>query len=276
MPRRPSLRRLLACSLASLLILLLASATTGLTSARELLSHDDEVVRSPAVVAPSLSSTLRAFLTGRESGIAKASVSTFRAADTAQFHTVVDGDTLSDIAARFGTTVRAIVAANGIADPSRLSLGESLVIPPENEQADDMADVVSTDPARFSWPAYGPITTEFGEPGGLWVVGYHEGLDIAVMYGYPVRSAADGVVLEADSGWNRGYGTYIKIDHGYGVQTLYGHLSRWLVDPGQWVNRGEIIGYVGDTGYAVGAHLHFEVRLYGQPDDPMKYLPGLY
>ena len=123
------------------------------------------------------------------------------------------------------------------------------------------------------WPAIGAITTYFHETGPYWVKGYHEGLDIGASYGSPIRAAEDGIVVEAETGWNSGYGNYVKVDHGDGVVTLYAHMSSLGSTPWQQVKRGELIGYVGSTGASTGPHLHFEVRLGGVKMDPLAYLP---
>lgn len=123
------------------------------------------------------------------------------------------------------------------------------------------------------WPVSGPITSGFG--GRDIGAGYedHPGVDIGVGEGTPIRAAAAGTVVlqqsEAESG---GYGNFTCIDHGGGLSTCYAHQSSFAVSAGESVAQGEIIGYVGSTGYSTGAHLHFEVRIYGQVTDPMGYL----
>jgi len=123
------------------------------------------------------------------------------------------------------------------------------------------------------WPVSGPITSGFG--GRDIGAGYedHPGVDIGVPEGTPIRAAASGTVIlqqsEAESG---GYGNFTCIDHGGGLSTCYAHQSAFAVSAGESVGQGEIIGYVGNTGYSTGAHLHFEVRIYGQVTDPMGYL----
>jgi len=98
----------------------------------------------------------------------------------------------------------------------------------------------------------------------------HEGLDIAASPGTPVYAPADGVV--SFSGYDAGYGKLIVIDHGYGVETRYGHNSELHVKVGQKVRRGERIAAVGNTGRSTGPHLHYEIRVNGEPTDPVKYI----
>ncbi|HUP87931.1 MAG TPA: M23 family metallopeptidase [Longimicrobiales bacterium] len=97
----------------------------------------------------------------------------------------------------------------------------------------------------------------------------HEGVDITAPKGTPIVAAAKGVVLRAE--YDRDYGYVVDIDHGYGVSTRYAHASKTLVHRGQAVTRGERIALVGETGLAVGPHLHYEVRLNGKPANPLKY-----
>jgi murein DD-endopeptidase MepM/ murein hydrolase activator NlpD len=107
---------------------------------------------------------------------------------------------------------------------------------------------------------------------------FHTGLDLADPLGTPVFAAADGVVALAQSmtdssGALVGYGNYVLIDHGDGLQTLYGHLLAFAVKPGDMVKRGQLIGMVGSTGNSTGPHTHFEVRVDNSPVDPMQFLP---
>ncbi len=97
----------------------------------------------------------------------------------------------------------------------------------------------------------------------------HTGIDIGAGHGASILAAQGGTVLRA--GWNSGYGNYVVIDHGGGVQTLYGHCSALLVSNGQSVSRGEQIALVGSTGVSTGPHLHFEVLINGSHTDPMGY-----
>lgn len=99
---------------------------------------------------------------------------------------------------------------------------------------------------------------------------YHQGLDIAVDFGVPVYATAAGTVEQA--GWNGGYGRYIKLQHGNGYETAYGHMSGLAVSTGQQVIKGEIIGFVGSSGYSTGPHLHYEVIVDGQNVDPFYVL----
>ncbi len=126
---------------------------------------------------------------------------------------------------------------------------------------------VGTPSARgFVWPVNGTVTSGFGMRWGR----LHAGIDIAAPMGTPVRAAASGQVIFAGSAG--GYGNLILIAHGDGIVTAYAHLSAIGVGVNQIVERGQTIGAVGSTGHSTGPHLHFEVRVNGQPVDPMAYL----
>jgi murein DD-endopeptidase MepM/ murein hydrolase activator NlpD len=102
------------------------------------------------------------------------------------------------------------------------------------------------------------------------VTKFHAGLDFAAPLGTPIYATADGVVQTA--GFNTGgYGNEVVINHGYGYQTLYGHMFKVKVHPGQVIKRGEVIGYVGNTGKSTGPHCHYEVHKNGKPVDPIYY-----
>jgi murein DD-endopeptidase MepM/ murein hydrolase activator NlpD len=121
-------------------------------------------------------------------------------------------------------------------------------------------------------PVSGPVTSPFG-PRVHPIFGnvrMHAGVDFGAASGASIAAAGDGVVVLA--GPYGGYGNATVIDHGNALATLYGHQSSIAVSPGDHVTRGQIIGRVGCTGYCTGPHLHFEVRLYGTPVDPLRYL----
>ena len=119
------------------------------------------------------------------------------------------------------------------------------------------------------WPAQGVVSSPYGlRWGGS---DFHPGIDIANDMGTPIRATADGVVSVA--GWNSGgYGNMVDINHGNGVMTRYGHASYVVVSAGQQVRRGQIIAYMGSTGFSTGPHVHYEVRINGQAVDPSGYL----
>jgi murein DD-endopeptidase MepM/ murein hydrolase activator NlpD len=122
------------------------------------------------------------------------------------------------------------------------------------------------------WPVRGLVTSPFGVRTSPYGEGpeMHAGLDIAAGYGAPVAAAGGGQVVFA--GREAGYGGLVIVDHGGRTNTLYGHLSALYVREGQQVRRGQVLGAVGATGRATGAHLHYEVRVNGAPVDPRRYL----
>jgi murein DD-endopeptidase MepM/ murein hydrolase activator NlpD len=126
------------------------------------------------------------------------------------------------------------------------------------------------------WPIEGRVASSFGERldpiNGEGA--FHSGIDIDAPWGTPVRAAADGDVIGPSMG--SGYGREVVLDHGHGLSTLYGHLSSIAVLPGQHVTRGQVIGYVGQTGRATGPHLHYEVRVHNVPVNPHKFLRTTY
>jgi len=126
---------------------------------------------------------------------------------------------------------------------------------------------------HFIWPVKGPITSPFGMRINPITHQYsgHTGIDIGVPYGTPIDAADGGVVIFA--GWNVAYGNMTVIDHGGGLSTMYAHQSKQLVAVGDHVTQGQIIGYIGTTGWSTGPHLHFEIRVNGVPKNPMLYLP---
>ena len=120
--------------------------------------------------------------------------------------------------------------------------------------------------AGLIWPVNGPVTSPFGWRWGR----LHAGIDIGVPSGTPIHASASGTVVIA--GWVSGYGNYTCIDHGGGLATCYGHQSSFATSVGARVSQGQVIGYTGCTGHCFGPHLHFEVRINGNPVDPLGYL----
>jgi murein DD-endopeptidase MepM/ murein hydrolase activator NlpD len=122
------------------------------------------------------------------------------------------------------------------------------------------------------WPVDGRLMSPFGgrtDPfsgeGAM-----HTGVDLEAHYGTPVRATADGIVVHAE--WGGSYGKVVVVDHGNGLQSLYAHLSRFEVVPGQEIRRGDILGMSGGTGRVTSPHLHYEVRMHGTPVNPYPFL----
>lgn len=160
-----------------------------------------------------------------------------------------------------------IVKQNGV-EVSRTILDEQVIEEPKTEviAIGTKANAIKAATGAFRVPAFGSITSRFGYRWGR----IHEGIDISGRIGQPIYAADGGKVIF--SGVESGYGNLVKIDHGNGLVTFYGHCSRLLVSVGQKVSKGDKIALVGSTGNSTGPHVHFEVRKNGVPVDPMGYL----
>ena len=123
-------------------------------------------------------------------------------------------------------------------------------------------------------PVRGPITSNYGKRKNprSGEEEFHSGVDIATSSGTPVSATADGIV--SFSGWNGGSGNLVVLEHGFGFSTFYAHNKMNIVQVGQKVRRGDIIGYIGSTGNATGPHVHYEIWKDGSSVNPQKYLEG--
>lgn len=125
----------------------------------------------------------------------------------------------------------------------------------------------------YDWPLIGRLSSGFG-PRVHPIFGtrrMHTGVDIGGRSGEPIHAAKGGTVISA--GWRGGYGNAVVVDHGGGFSTLYAHQSKIAVQTGDVVSLGDVLGYVGSTGWSTSPHLHYELRLNGEPIDPLPYLP---
>lgn len=191
-------------------------------------------------------------------------------------HRVVRGQSLHEIALRYGVTVHALSAANGITDPSHIYEGQVLSIPSVSANSAsvayasvgpglcDSADPVGTGTGYFIRPTRGYVITQEYHT-------WHSGIDLALAIGENVFAADSGTVIY--SGWNTvGYGNLVILDHGNGWRTYYAHLSEVFVACGDWISRAAVIGAVGSTGNSTGPHLHFEMLRYGIAVNPSGYI----
>lgn len=192
------------------------------------------------------------------------------------YHTVGKKDTFESIAKAYKAKSADIISypLNQI-DPRHptLTVGQKLIVPGGKKTipVPQVQVYRGTVPpgakkgtGRFVWPTSGYVTQGF-KP-------LHRAVDIARATGTPIKASDSGYVVVA--GWsNVGYGNYIVIDHGNGFQTLYAHLSKIFVKPGDVIGQGAIIGHMGNSGRSTGPHLHFEIRKGGVQLNPLSYLP---
>ena len=136
-----------------------------------------------------------------------------------------------------------------------------------DRQAKAAVASLGTSSRGFIWPLNGGVTSYYGPRWGR----MHTGIDIDGYTGQPIVAVKEGTVILAS--YYSGYGNAVIVDHGGGYSTLYAHMSEFGTHNGEYVDQGDILGYVGCTGSCTGDHLHFEVRVNGEPVDPMRYLP---
>ncbi|HWA64407.1 MAG TPA: M23 family metallopeptidase [Candidatus Paceibacterota bacterium] len=179
-------------------------------------------------------------------------------------HTVAKGDTVSSIAKKYNADADKIIAFNDITD-NQLTVGNDIVVPngtvPGSNRVSSTSVVVSTAQNFSHLPDLGDyfLIPTTGYDWGI--IHDRNGVDIANSCGTPIHAAADGsVAIALSSGWNGGFGEYIKVIHGNGTETLYAHLSKLFVNAGETVTKGETIALMGTTGHSTGCHLHFEVH----------------
>ena len=200
-----------------------------------------------------------------------------------RWHFVAQGETSAAIARQTGIPLEDFLEINGLRRNEPLEPGRPVFLlapasapsqpsppaPPVNIAP--LAPDVPATKAPLRWPLAAPrLTSPFGKRWGR----VHEGIDMAAPIGTPVYAAAAGVIIYAGDRV-RGYGNMVVVRHNDGMVTVYAHNSVLLVHSGDVVAAGQQIARVGDTGRSTGAHLHFEVRRGGDPQDPMPFLPRL-
>lgn len=196
-------------------------------------------------------------------------------------HTIKSGETILAIAKKYQTDAESIIVGNKLADAGDIRAGDMLIIPngikptavavrapaPRN-LTETIKDIFIPPSAidsgtRFLWPLASSRITQY-------FTYRHSGLDVGDKTGKPIYAAEAGKIER--SGWNRGYGYNIVINHGNGLKTLYGHASKLLANVGDTVSRGDTIALIGSTGRSTGPHLHFEVIVNGRKINPLNYL----
>jgi murein DD-endopeptidase MepM/ murein hydrolase activator NlpD len=177
-------------------------------------------------------------------------------------HTVAKGETLITIVKKYEGELQEVLDYNNLASADAVGVGDVIIIPGgELHTAKKVA--ASASPTKTSGIKASGAGFSHPVPGALRTQGIHgyNGVDLAASYGTAVRAAAGGSVIVAKAaGWNGGYGNYIVVKHSNGTQTLYAHLSGVNVGVGDWVEQGQTIGAMGNSGKSTGTHLHFEVR----------------
>jgi murein DD-endopeptidase MepM/ murein hydrolase activator NlpD len=177
---------------------------------------------------------------------------------------------------------RELARINGIRDPGGLRVGQRIFIPGATRRLPveiiTPADVAPHDgagpdgaegpPARFVWPVRGTVSSRFGPRGES----FHDGIDISVPEGTPIRAIEQGEVIYSDQ--LRGYGNLVIVRHSVGFVSVYSHNRVNRVREGQKVEQGQVIGEVGSTGRVSGPHLHFEIRKDEVARNPLRYLPS--
>jgi murein DD-endopeptidase MepM/ murein hydrolase activator NlpD len=179
---------------------------------------------------------------------------------------VQPGDTVERLAERWGVAPADITnyPLNNLRDNEEPRPGTKLVIPHGRREV----NLAPPDPAPgyiYAWPIRGMVTQPYS-PG-------HRAVDLGAPYGAKVYAARAGRCVYASWSPENLYGYLVIIDHGDGTRAYYSHLKGAWVSPGDWVDRGDLVGEVGSTGNSTGPHVHFEIRIGGVPQNPMDYLP---
>jgi murein DD-endopeptidase MepM/ murein hydrolase activator NlpD len=214
-------------------------------------------------------------------------------------HVVRAGETLTRIAVRYAVTRKALIDANKLTRPEQLRVGQRVLVPGAQMARGDkpvrLIDAVLANgdvllvragprrvPTRFymadsgfdnqgiefAWPVDGQVISPFGRRR----MGWHAGMDIKAEIGSPILAAAAGTVIS--SGQERAYGRVIRVEHEGGFVTVYAHNLENLVEVGDRISAGTIIGTVGRSGRVTGPHLHFEIRHDGMVYNPLHLLPA--
>jgi LysM repeat protein len=197
------------------------------------------------------------------------------------YHIVERHQTLYRICKTYGVDLKSVAFINGISDHARIEVGQRIFIPGARRvlKVDIVLDDVVAEPdggdgkkdaskrLNLMWPVQGKCVAFFEEEERR----SHQGIDIACPVGTPIKAAGTGKVIYSGN-TIRGYGNMIILRHSEGYVTVYAHNQRNLVEEGIWVEKGQVIGNVGQTGNASGPHLHFEVRRNNQAVDPLNFL----
>jgi len=178
-------------------------------------------------------------------------------------HKIKKGDTVESIASLYSADTEKIISFNGLPKDGNLQIDAEIIVPGGKiKKASSTYVAQSVSAKRFT---YLPSLDDFFSIptyGFNWgIIHGRNGVDVANSCGTPISASAEGTVtLTKESGWNGGFGKFIKISHANGTETLYAHLSKVLTSIGNYVAKGQTIGLMGTTGRSTGCHLHFEVH----------------
>ncbi len=193
-----------------------------------------------------------------------------------RFHIVQSWDTPQTISRQYEIPLSSLIQANPHSEFTKLVPGTKLYVPFEENQSFEYSPKIERSGNKdhrfifephFIWPLIGSLSSEFGHRSGK----IHEGIDIVAPRGSPVKAARSGHVIYASDRIG-GYGNMIILRHGDSFATVYAHLQRIRVKKGAFIQKGRVIGHVGKTGRATDYHLHFEIRNYRRPINPLLYL----
>lgn len=212
-------------------------------------------------------------------------------------YTVQEGDTISGIGAKYGLKIATLKYANDLGNEHKLSVGQTLKIPPADFSASKIAQlaqgkvkgqtkkvasraVLWRERTKEGYQRGGGISFRFPTRGFSLSQGFgrtryerfHDGIDLDSKSGTTLHAPAPGKVVETNRGWGQGYGNYIIIDHGGGWQTFYGHMSNFQVRVGDVVDSGQVIGQMGSSGWSTGTHVHFKMTKNGSVVNPLNYI----
>jgi murein DD-endopeptidase MepM/ murein hydrolase activator NlpD len=195
------------------------------------------------------------------------------------YHVVERHQTFYRICKTYGVDLKEVASLNGIRDPSKIQIGQRIFIPRAKKvlkveiYIDDVAAEqgeklkIAYKKLDFIWPVEGSISNGFEEAEDK----RHQGIDITSPLGTPIRASHSGMVIYSNN-TIKGYGNLIILRHSEEYVTVYAHNQVNLVEEGKWVEKGQVIGRVGQTGRASGPHLHFEIRRNNKAVDPMLFL----
>ncbi|MEM9424361.1 MAG: M23 family metallopeptidase [Spirochaetota bacterium] len=180
-------------------------------------------------------------------------------------------DNLSKIAQKFEISMGSIIDANRL-ESEQLAVGSQIFIPGATLSSYELRKVFGS---LYIYPHVGRFSSRFGyrrDPFRSRKREFHNGLDIVGPRGAPIKASSDGTVVSA--GYHRIYGNYVILEHAKGIKSLYGHMSKRLVNKGQRVMQGEVIGRIGSSGRSTGPHVHFTIFMAGKAVNPLDYLSG--